>query len=98
MELKEFLLAVEHLLEELLSALTTAHFLTQSHLSLEAVESARFFLTVGENALTFVEVTVDELSLEKVVSIAFSHQFRVGMHVCLHIRLNLLSKRLLLGV
>ena len=75
MEFKELLLAVEHLFQEFFSAGSTAHLLPRPHLLLKAINCAGLFLAVCENALPFVEFTIDQLLLKKVVTVALAHEF-----------------------
>ena len=95
MELEELFLAIEYFLEEFFAACPAAHLLTRSHLLLKTIQSASFFLAVSEYSLSFIEVAVDQLVLEKVISVAFAHELGICLLIGGHIQLNLLSKGLL---
>lgn len=82
MKLNELFLVVEHFFEEFFTARTSTHFLAKAHLLLKAIQSSGFFLAVSENALSFVEITIDELVFKQVVTMALTHHLRV----CLLIR------------
>ena len=73
MKLNEIFLVVEDFFEEFFSACSSAHFLAKAHLLLEAIKSAGFFLAVSENALSFVEITINELIFKQVVTMALTH-------------------------
>ena len=62
---------------------------------LEPIKRASFFLRRCEHPLALVKITVDKLMLEKLVSVAFTHKFSVGLLVSLHVELDLLSEALL---
>ena len=94
-ELKEFLLPVENLFKEFLAAGASAHLLPRSHLLLETIQSSRLFLAVRENALSFVELAIDELTLEQVISVALTHQFCIRHLIGVDIHLDLLTEGLL---
>ena len=95
MELEELFLAIEYFLKEFFAACPTAHLLSRSHLLLKTIESSSFFLAVSEYALTLIEVAVDQLVLEKMISVAFAHELSICLLIGGNIQLNLLSKGLL---
>ena len=76
-ELDELLLSVKDFFEEFLSSSASSHLLSRAHLLLKSVQSARFFLTVSENALSFVKVSVDELGLKEEITMRLAHQFGI---------------------
>ena len=95
MELEELFLAIKDFLKEFFAACPAAHLLSRSHLLLKTIQSASFFLAVSEYALALIEVTVDQLVLEKVISIAFAHKLGICLLISGDVQLNLLSKGLL---
>ena len=50
---------------------------------------------MSEYSLALIEVTIDQLVLEKVISVAFAHKLGICLLIGGHIQLNLLSKGLL---
>ena len=95
MKLEELFLTIKDFLEEFFTACPAAHLLSRSHLLLKAIQSSGFFLAVSEYSLAFIEVSVDQLVLEKVIAVTFAHEFCIGLLIGGHIQLNLLSKSLL---
>ena len=97
-KLNKLFLSVKDFFKEFLSTSPSSHFLSRSHLLLKSIQSARFFLTVSENALSFVKVSVDELGLKEEITVRLAHQFGICGLVGLHVGLDLLSEGLLDGV
>lgn len=93
--LKELLLAVKHFLEELFTAGTSTQLLSAPHLLLESVQCLRLLLVDCENALSLVELAIDELILKQVITVALTHQLGIGLLISAHIELYRLAHTLL---
>ena len=90
MELGKFFLMVEDFLEELFATGASSVFLSTAHLLLKSVQSAGLLFGLRKDFGASVEVTVDQLCLEQVVSLGLCHHFLI----CSLVRVEVLQDAL----